>query len=237
MSGRYGVKFLGNTSTDGHTTYTIKVLSPEGESWTICKRYREINELHEELRLRHESLPRMPAKRLWGNQDPSFIALRQQQLQDYLEGVLRIDPHLNTPALKAFLGNPTPQGERNQQRQYQQILDKMQGKLLNLSMPPATLDDSEISQRMTKYGHAMRLHVLSQPVDPIHLALPAFNMQPAEFAACSSEQLEQLKAPVGTQDTALLSDMLDGLQQVLHTEQLGADPKKLIVDFPSISSS
>mmetsp|Transcript_120591 Transcript_120591/g.348496 ORF Transcript_120591/g.348496 Transcript_120591/m.348496 type:complete len:240 (+) Transcript_120591:88-807(+) len=239
MSGRpgYSAKFLSNTNHDGHTAYTIRVVNPEGAVWTIVRRYREINELHEALRLRHEGLPRMPAKRLWGNTDPAFVSQRQQQLQDYLEGVLRIDPAASTPALKSFLGSPSPQTERSSSRGYLQIIDKMQAKLLNLSMPPTSLGEAEYSQRMQKYGASMRLHVLSQPVDPIHTALPVFDQEPPEFSEVSAEGLEAQKAPTTIQDGNLLSDLLEGLQEVLHQEEPIADEKKLIVPFPATSYS
>lgn len=249
--GRHTVKFLGNTSLEGHTTYTIQVTNADGDSWQIQKRYREIRELHEELRLRHgDALPPIPGKRLWGNQDPAFIAARQTGLQQYLEGVLQLERDVRTPALQQFLGGPRQPSERNQARQYQQILDNMQSRLLNLALPPAPLDETEMAQRLKKYGQAMRLHVLSQPVDPIHLRAPGFDGEPLQLCPNNAEHFETLKlpssavpstnatAPQGTGgDNRVLTNLLDSLRQVLAPEEPLADPEKLIVPFPPISLS
>mmetsp|Transcript_120590 Transcript_120590/g.348494 ORF Transcript_120590/g.348494 Transcript_120590/m.348494 type:complete len:242 (+) Transcript_120590:88-813(+) len=241
MSGRpgYSAKFLSNTNHDGHTAYTIRVVNPEGAVWTIVRRYREINELHETLRLHHETLPRMPSKRLWGNQDPAFIRRRQHELQEYFEGVLRVDPDMATPALKSFLEPPPPPppAERNTSRAYIQIFDKMQARLLNLAVPPAALDEAEYATRMQKYSHAMRVTVLGQPLDPLLMEQATFDQEPPPFTPCSTEHLEALKEPTTIQDGNLLSDLLEGLQEVLHQEEPIADEKKLIVPFPATSYS
>merc|ERR1711933_632369 len=129
-AGRYAVKFVGNSSADGHTTYFIKVTGPDEESWNLKKRYKELRDLHDQLRFRYsDSLPPFPGKRLWGNQDPAFIASRQVALQQYLDGVLKLEREVRTPALLQFLGAPLQHGEHNQAQQYQQILDAMQSKL------------------------------------------------------------------------------------------------------------
>lgn len=112
----------------------------------------------------------------------------------------------------------------------------MQSKLLNLAAPPAPLDDTEVAQRRKKYGQAMKLHVLSQPVDPIHLRTPGFDGEPMQLCSSNAERFEILqKPPLGAGDAPLLSDALDRLHQVLTPEQPIADPKKLIVPFPDIS--
>mmetsp|Transcript_25560 Transcript_25560/g.51617 ORF Transcript_25560/g.51617 Transcript_25560/m.51617 type:complete len:247 (-) Transcript_25560:78-818(-) len=235
-SGRYTVRFVGNTSVEGHTTYIVKVTNADGDTWNLQKRYREIRELHDELRLRHgDSLPAFPGKRFFGNQDPAFIASRQAGLQTYLEGVLQIEREVRTPALQAFLGGPQQHGERNQAKEYQRIIDSMQSRLLNLALPPAPLDETEMAQRLKKYGHAMRLHVLSQPVDPIHLRAPGFDGEPLPLCSSNADQIDALKAPPSNNDGKILGDLLDNLQQVLRPEQPIADPERLIAPFPPIS--
>lgn len=234
--GRFAVKFVGNATVEGHTTYIIKVTNADGDTWNIQKRYREIRELHDELRLRHgDNLPSFPGKRLFGNQDPAFIASRQVSLQQYLEGVLQIEREVRTPALVQFLGGPQQVGERNQAKEYQRILDSMQSRLLNLALPPAQLDDTEMTQRLKKYGQAMRLHVLSQPVDPIHLRAPGFDGEPLQLCSTNADQFEALRAPPSNSDGRILNDLLDSLHQVLRPENLNADPERLIVPFPSMA--
>eukprot|EP00416_Gambierdiscus_australes_P039796 CAMPEP_0171099276 /NCGR_PEP_ID=MMETSP0766_2-20121228/51009_1 /TAXON_ID=439317 /ORGANISM="Gambierdiscus australes, Strain CAWD 149" /LENGTH=236 /DNA_ID=CAMNT_0011558857 /DNA_START=72 /DNA_END=779 /DNA_ORIENTATION=+ len=231
------VCFVGYTTVEGHTTYIIKVSNAEGDTWNIQKRYREIRELHDELRQRHgDTLPPFPGKRLFGNQDPAFIASRQVGLQAYLEGVLQMERENRTPALQQFLGSgPQQHAERNEEKEYQKILDNMQSKLLNLALPPNPLDDTEMELRKKKYGNAMRLHVLSQPVDPIHLRAPAFDREPLHLCATNAEQLESLKAPPATNDGKILNDLLDNLQKVVRPEEPLVDTARLIVPFPPLT--
>eukprot|EP00440_Ansanella_granifera_P043265 gb/GFBE01046901.1/.p1 GENE.gb/GFBE01046901.1/~~gb/GFBE01046901.1/.p1 ORF type:complete len:250 (+),score=46.37 gb/GFBE01046901.1/:1-750(+) len=236
--GRFSVKFIGNTAQEGgHTSYEIKVTNPDGQCWNVSKRYSEMRQLHDELRLRHgDSLPAFPGKRFWGNNDPAFIAARQVNLEQYLQGVLLMEREGRTPALSAFLGGPAQTGERNQARQYQQILDGMQAKLLNLALPPAPLDETETAQRLKKYGDGMRISVLSQPVDPVILRDLGLDSEPVRLCPSNSEHFEALKAPyAGADDRKLLTDALDGVQQVLKPAKPIADPDKLIVAFPHIA--
>merc|ERR1719408_533550 len=110
-----------------------------------------------------------------------------------------------------FLGGPGPrQGEPNQARQYQQILDSMQARLLNLALPPAPLDETEMSQRLKKYGQAMKLHVLSQPVDPIHLRAPGFDTDPAPLCATNADRFDTLctQPDLNAGDLRVLEDAL-----------------------------
>lgn len=238
-SGRYSVKFVGNTSVEGHTVYLVKVTSPDSDTWNIQKRYSDVRGLHDKLRERHgDSLPQIPAKRWFNTQDPAFVQARQAGLQQYLDGVLRLERAGAgaCPALLQFLGGPTQKGEQNQERQYKQILEDMQAQLLNLAAPPAPLDDTEVAQRRKKYGQAMKLHVLSQPVDPIHLRAPGFDGEAMQLCSTNAERFEALqKPPQGVGDAPLLSELLDKLHEVLTPTELMADPKKLIVPFPDIS--
>lgn len=238
--GRYSVKFLGNATADGHTTYTVRVMDGNGESWEIQKRYREIRDLHDELKLHHgDQLPPIPGKRLWGNQDPVFIAQRQVGLEQYLDGVLQLEPEPG-PLLLQFLGCPAQHPERNKERQDQQVLDNMQSKILNLALPPAPLDDDDMALRLKKYGQAMKLHVLSQPVDPIHLRAPGFDGEPVQLAPSNGESFEALKIPKAAEDggdAAILKQLLSSLQKVLKPEVPIADPGVLIVPFPEVTIS
>eukprot|EP00931_Biecheleriopsis_adriatica_P076017 TRINITY_DN49771_c0_g1_i1.p1 TRINITY_DN49771_c0_g1~~TRINITY_DN49771_c0_g1_i1.p1 ORF type:complete len:269 (+),score=60.85 TRINITY_DN49771_c0_g1_i1:69-809(+) len=234
---RYNVKFVGNSpQSSGHTLYYIKVTNPEGVSWNIEKRYSEMRQLHDELRLRYgDGLPAFPGKRFWGNNDPAFIAQRQVSLEQYLQGVLQIEREVRTPALLQFLGGPVQTGERNQGRHYQDILDAMQSKLLNLALPPAPLDEGETAQRLKKYGDGMRISVLSQPVDPVMLRDLGIDNEPVRLCPSNAEHFEALKEPAANTDSKLLASALDSLQQVLRPDKAIADPEKLIVPFPQMA--
>jgi len=231
------VKFDTNYAQDGRTVYIIKVTGADGETtWTLQKRYSELRNLHEQLRVRHgDALPPFPGKRIFGSMDPAFVSARQAGLQQYIDGVLRIEREIRTTALLQFLGGPEVQGERNQARQYQQILDNMQSRLLNLALPPSPLDEAEMTQRLKKYGQAMKLHVLSQPVDPIHLRAPGFDTEPPPLCGTNAERFEALKAAPGSGgDAAVLKDLMDKLHEVLRPDQQIADADKIIVQFPQI---
>merc|ERR1712232_1249452 len=134
---------------------------------------------------------------------------------------LTIEKELSTPALRTFIGAPEQHVERNQTKQYHQILENMQSRLLNLALPPAPLDENEMAQRLKKYGQVMRLHVLSQPVDPIHLRSPAFDTEPMPLCSSNADQFEALKepAPSASSDAQILSGLLDNLHQVLRPDQ------------------
>lgn len=236
-SGRFSVAFIGNSDAGGHTVYTIKITSPDAEHWTIRKRYREIRDLHDELKKRHgDALPGIPGKRLFGSQDPDFVAQRQAGLQECLQAILALERDAPSRALTDFLGKQLqPQGERSQSRQYQQILDDMQKKLLNLALPPAPLDDHEMSLRLKKYGAAMKLTVLAQPVDPFHLRAPGFDADPVQLCSTNSERFNALCAPPrGGADRQMLDTLIGELQEVLRPTTPIADPDKLITPFPPV---
>lgn len=218
--------------------YKIKVSGPDGESWMIEKRYRELRELHEHLRLKHpDQLPQFPGKRLFGNTDPAFVAARQAGLQLYLEGVLRLDPEAQTPALSRFLQcqGSEQRGERSQERRHREILDRMASRLFNLMQPPSPLDEIDMAQRLEKYGSAMRLHVLSQPVDPIHLRSLTLDVEPVRLCPTNSERFDALVAAPSLGDGPLLQELMDQLTEALHTDRGIVDPEKLIAPFTPLS--
>merc|ERR1712232_521661 len=106
----------------------------------------------------------------------------------------------------------------------------MQKKLLNLALPPAPLDEHEMSLRLKKYGTAMKLTVLVQPVDPIHLRAPGFDADPVPLCAQNAEPFEALCAPhPSVADRQMLDKVIGELEVVLRPAQPIADPNKLIV--------
>uniref|UniRef100_A0A7S4UBV6 PX domain-containing protein n=1 Tax=Alexandrium monilatum TaxID=311494 RepID=A0A7S4UBV6_9DINO len=234
-SGRYTVKFVGNKVVDGHTAYIIKVTNADGETWNIQKRYSDMRMLHEELSIRHgDSLPLFPGKRLFNNQDPSFVATRQAGLQNYLDSALQIEREPRTPALRAFIGEPSQQDERTTAKEYKKILETMQSRLLNLALPPAPLDEEEVMCRNQKYTQVMKAHIHSQPVDPIHLRAPGFDSEPLPLCSANAEHLDTLKAPPSSSDSKILNSLLDDLQQVLRPDPPIADKDKLTASFPDV---
>mmetsp|Transcript_24900 Transcript_24900/g.55274 ORF Transcript_24900/g.55274 Transcript_24900/m.55274 type:complete len:246 (+) Transcript_24900:80-817(+) len=233
------VQFVGYSTTEGHTLYKIKVTSSDGQTWNLQKRYSEFRTLHDQLRPRHgDAMPQVPGRRFFGNQDPTFIQARQVQLQQYLEAVLQLERDLSTPALHQFLGGPPQQGEKNQDTRYREITEKLETQLLNLSLPPQPLPKGEIEQRIQKYGNALRLHVLSQPVDPIYLRALGFDADPIPLCPTNGERFDALSAPTGTpDDSEALTKLLNGIQEVLRPENIKANPDALTSAFPATSFS
>jgi PX domain len=100
----FSVEFIAHLIQPEYTEYHIKVTSiADNASWLIRRRYSEFRELHDHLQLKFYNLPPMPAKKLWGNQDPTFVKDREQKLQAYMNGVLQLDPECRTRFLRRFL--------------------------------------------------------------------------------------------------------------------------------------
>eukprot|EP00927_Polykrikos_kofoidii_P034149 TRINITY_DN28995_c0_g1_i1.p1 TRINITY_DN28995_c0_g1~~TRINITY_DN28995_c0_g1_i1.p1 ORF type:complete len:249 (+),score=35.51 TRINITY_DN28995_c0_g1_i1:59-805(+) len=233
--------FISASQVEGHTVYTIKASNGVGEAWTIRKRYSEVREFRDKLRTGEKKssaeLPAFPRKRLWGNQSASVVARRQERMSEYIEGVLRHDRLSLNPAVRDFFGSPVQTTERIEAGLHQDILSTMKNNLLILALPPAPLDDAEMALRLKKYGQAMRLHALSQPVDPINLRSPGFTGDPVPLCATNADQFERLcsqPARGGGADCRVLDSLLNQLCAVARPKKPLVDPKTIVVDFPRV---
>mmetsp|Transcript_62229 Transcript_62229/g.131529 ORF Transcript_62229/g.131529 Transcript_62229/m.131529 type:complete len:241 (-) Transcript_62229:112-834(-) len=240
MAPEIRVQFIGNACTAGHTIYTIKVIRGD-HTWNLHKRYREIRELHEELRLRlGDALPPFPAKRLFGHLDPNFIQTRQAGLQTYLDGVLQ--NHASSgrsieKVLEEWLQCPPPSTTPQTQVdiEVQNMAEHLEGQLLNLALPPSPLDEVEITARVKKYGQVMKLHVLSQPVDPIHLRRPDFDLEPVQLS--SGNNLETLRLPphVDQADIDHLLETFTKCKKAVTTIPDDVKEDDMVVAFPNLT--
>lgn len=98
----FAVRFLSHFEHWGHTVYRIEVSLPTGKCWIVNKRYSEVRELHDVLRLWFGNrLPPMPGRKVFGNHDPAFLSERQLALQQYLSGALKLVNQ--EPALQMFI--------------------------------------------------------------------------------------------------------------------------------------
>lgn len=88
----FSVQFVANFEDGaGRTVYEIEVTGPDGACWTIQKRYSEVRELYDLVKLYlNDRLPPIPGKTLFGNRNPVFIAERQTGLQRCLNGTLQL---------------------------------------------------------------------------------------------------------------------------------------------------
>lgn len=237
---QFHVRFIGNTSAEGHTTYVIKVTNSDGASWNVQKRYRELRELSDELKLRYpDNLPQFPAKRFFGNNDPAFIASRQAALEQYLLAVLALEPEVKTPVLRQFLGGPPLSAEQTPSKQHTEVLESMEQKLVNFSLPPAPLDEPEMAMRVKKYGESMKLSVLAQPVDPVILRDLGLDSEAVPLCPTNSEHLESLKAPIegAEEKRELLKEAASEIRKAMTPQTPLADPSKLIAQFPNLKIS
>lgn len=102
----FSVRFIANFEDyGGHTVYEIRVTAPNGAFWSIRKRYSEIRELHDTLRVwLSDRLPPIPGRRLFGNQLPAFIAERQAGLERCLNGTLQLVTS-QMPSLLGFVSS------------------------------------------------------------------------------------------------------------------------------------
>ncbi|TMW60428.1 hypothetical protein Poli38472_000470 [Pythium oligandrum] len=88
--------------------YSIKV-EYKGKQWSVQRRYREFEGLHEELRGSLPTtvtrfMPRLPTKTWSRSLDESFLAVRRNALSVYLRDLLLINETQTSVAALAFLG-------------------------------------------------------------------------------------------------------------------------------------
>ena len=57
---QYEITILGNSQKDGHTEYIFKIKDhSNADEWVLEKRYREVRELHEHLKLKWDFFGRI----------------------------------------------------------------------------------------------------------------------------------------------------------------------------------
>jgi len=238
----YSAKIVNNSRPDDqHTIYHIKVVSPDNGEWEVTKRYREFRELHDHLKMHvpESTLPPLPGKRLFlSSIDPNFVAKRQGDLQQYLDGLLALRQF--PPDLRAFLGVSARQKGYEKRADAKKYVDLLHKKLLNISAPPSQLEEAEMNERVEKYSRAMKLNVFSQPVDPINLRQPGFDAENIPVVAMSPEEHDTLKQPsagsVLADKAKAMDAVLDKLQEALRTNRKWVEPQLLIIEFPTFTS-
>ncbi|CEM33755.1 unnamed protein product [Vitrella brassicaformis CCMP3155] len=94
---------VSNTFGAKHTDYIIE-LEDCGKVTTATRRFKNFADLHARLRrLGIEGLPELPAKKLFGNLDLTFVERRRQALEQYLQSLLKIDAVINDGNIWTFL--------------------------------------------------------------------------------------------------------------------------------------
>ena len=94
---------------DGYTVYIIDVTFGL-KRWQIRRRYKRFHELHTDLGFEvsksifgYVNLPRMPPKKMCGNTAHSFVERRMEQLNNYLDKILKDERVSSTRHVRNFL--------------------------------------------------------------------------------------------------------------------------------------
>eukprot|EP00914_Ancora_sagittata_P011711 GHVO01022656.1.p1 GENE.GHVO01022656.1~~GHVO01022656.1.p1 ORF type:complete len:186 (+),score=39.19 GHVO01022656.1:181-738(+) len=100
-----GVEILGyRTADDGYTEYRV-LLTEDGLSREVSKRYSQFREMHEYLKERYAvaASQNFPPKLFWGNTSVGALSRREVGLQSYLSAVLA-DPNISADdTVRSFL--------------------------------------------------------------------------------------------------------------------------------------
>ncbi|XP_076312392.1 kinesin-like protein 98A isoform X1 [Tachypleus tridentatus] len=92
---------------DAHYEYEVKV-NVNGESWTICRRYKRFRELHHFMKLKYGDkmkMPYFPPRRMFGSKSEKVVEQRKVYLQAYLQNLvsscMKVDGcPLNQPSIQ-----------------------------------------------------------------------------------------------------------------------------------------
>lgn len=101
--GEISTKITHSESRHGNPIYTVYAVkctayaNGELQSWVVYRRYSEFQSLHaalaKEPTITLRGVPKIPAKKMWGNRNPEVISERHLGLAAYLEAVLE-DPNV-----------------------------------------------------------------------------------------------------------------------------------------------
>ncbi|XP_013393722.1 kinesin-like protein KIF16B [Lingula anatina] len=78
--------------TDTHHEFEVKIRVLEEETWSVFRRYRRFREMHEHLKKKYPEVAALqfPPKKWFGNRTEKVVKERQNQLQEYVQNVLRV---------------------------------------------------------------------------------------------------------------------------------------------------
>ncbi|KAH8276420.1 hypothetical protein KR018_005703 [Drosophila ironensis] len=105
------VKLAKARSSSSHYTYEIHITMRQClEHWTLFRRYKEFNKLHQSLLKTHPvvSSVEFPPKKHFGNMNEVFVEERRQQLQIYLLNLVETLPQVEACKTKAELQKAFP---------------------------------------------------------------------------------------------------------------------------------
>ncbi|OII76943.1 hypothetical protein cand_022860 [Cryptosporidium andersoni] len=144
----------------GHSVvFKIKITDiNRKESWYISKSYKEFVQVDDFFRLRYPSIPELPYEGWWWQHNDQFYKYQLEELQAYMDSILKSDPGIENMVLKYFLDLHLIIGDNieNEIVGYEvsdtNILEYMKTNLLDLSHPiERTLSPMEQRARESAY--------------------------------------------------------------------------------------
>lgn len=192
----YRISFVGNVMKDVHVEYEMKIVDNKDNAWTLRKRYRELRDFHEQLKLIYSNiLTSFPPKRLFGNTDAKFIESRQRELEKYMQNVMNIQNVTSHDFVKNFLQIPNQPEEVYHvcETATDRLVRYVKSRLLDLSQPTEQFFDTlEIKQKERVYFNLLRdTCVLDEKLHPSLLAVVAPSALP-KFCVFNNEQWENV---------------------------------------------
>lgn len=100
-----GAETISNEKDKPYVTYLISVSAGVGHSWRVSRRYRQFRQLHEDLKsaFKKLQLPELPKKSLQRSFKQAYIEKKQDELEEYLQGLLRITEVTGSEIFCSFL--------------------------------------------------------------------------------------------------------------------------------------
>jgi len=95
--------------TVGKSSVYKVVVTAEGRTWFIFRRYNEFHSLYEKMKKLHpDAMLKLPGKKFFGNLDPEFIRHRREGLHDFIQKLIT-HPKLSLhPDVRLFLNLDDP---------------------------------------------------------------------------------------------------------------------------------
>lgn len=182
---------LNNYEIGEFVNYHISVFSCNVQAtWVFKRRYSAIRALHEHLLQQLlPALPPFPPKKCCGNLRPEFVELRKAALETYFQHLIDIQEVVQSRLFKSFvmpedrimsdtllatIGPKAAPKTRNKvtNQSYEEILERFQGKLIDMVYSEAALESEEDNRKANEYAELTK-RVTLQWERPLQATLAA----------------------------------------------------------------
>ncbi|CAG0898662.1 unnamed protein product [Darwinula stevensoni] len=170
--------------------------------------YSEFADLHEKLMQTH-ALPKdiLPPKKIFGNQSPSFVKKRREELETYLKNILEFLQNVYPIELLEFLDFPNVETE---------------GILASLAEQLYTQGDFLLEAHVPFKTSPLRLHAISER---LHLACPPFGYQ--KKSQDFSHVLDYVSQVAHLHEIQVLRSQMKELWELILCDVVHQDPEPL----------